>query len=379
MRSMGNAMAEQDLHLVVVGAGALGTLVGASVWLGGRTQVTLVGNESNVRAINANGVRIIEHDRADRIAQGSSLRAVTRLDQVGGTIDYLLVTVKAPDMPVVLKELAPFHDRASCAFSFQNGVDHDEQLAQVLGRETVVGAMTMEGAAMPAPGVIDHLLASTTYVGEFSGKRTLRISRLAALLGRSGFRTQIVDDIRTAQWTKFVQSCASSAVCGATRLGYAPATQTPHGALLYVNLLTEGVAVMRAQGMEPGHYFTDAARVRDLANKPTTKAIEIVRTIAQELIERGYIGNTSLARDLEAGKRSEVDSIIGSMVQMGARYGVATPTIRAMYWAIKAVDEASHSQRETHSSAQPLERKTRPAKTESHPGSSATPDTRDGL
>jgi len=136
---------------------------------------------------------------------------------------------------------------------------------------------------------------------------------------------------------------------------------------------------MRAQGMEPGHYFTDAARVRDLANKPTTKAIEIVRTIAQELIERGYIGNTSLARDLEAGKRSEVDSIIGSMVQMGARYGVATPTIRAMYWAIKAVDEASHSQRETHSSAQPLERKTRPAKTESHPGSSATPDTRDGL
>lgn len=300
--------------------------------------MTLVGRGEHVRVINEKGVRVTTKYGADRIARGASLRAITSLDAVTEHVDYLLMSVKDRAMPGVLKDLAAARDRIGCAFSLQNGVDHDEQLALALGREKVIGALTMEGAAMPSPGVIEHLLASTTYLGELSGTRTPRVLKLAAALQRGGLRAEIITEIRIAQWTKFIQSCAASGVCGVTRLGYAPATYSLHGARLYVSLVQEGVAVMRAQGMEPGPFFTDAARVCDLANLPLDDAVDMVRRTAQALIARGYTGTTSLARDLAAGKVSEVDAIIGAMIRIGEQSGVATPTIRTVYWAVKAAD-----------------------------------------
>lgn len=329
------------MHFVVVGAGAIGTLFGTKVWLGGGTRVTLVAREAHARAVNEDGIRITGAGRGDQRAAGAGLLAVTDIAQVVGAIDYLLVTVKSTDVESVLVQSDSIRDQVDCVFSLQNGIDQDERLMRVFGSERVIGGVTMEGAAMPGPGIVEHLLASTTYVGEFSGQPSIRVARLVDTLQKGSLRTEAIDDISTAKWTKFVQSCAASGVCGVTRSGYAPATQSVSGATLYIKLVLEGVNVMRAKGMEPGAYFTDAARVRDIADMPFDRAVAVVRGLATEMIEKGYTGSTSLARDLEGGKPSEVDALMGTMYRAGERLGIPMPNTQAVYLAIKAADEAA--------------------------------------
>lgn len=331
------------MHFVVLGAGAIGTLFGAKIWSGGGIRVTLIAREPHATAINREGIRITRAGHAKQHVAGAGLKAVTDTAQVAGSIDYVLVAVKTTDLAATLERARAMALSAECVFSLQNGIDHDDGLRHAFGGEQVIGAVTMEGAAMAAPGVVDHLLASSTYVGEFSGQRSERTARLAAILTRGGLRTEVTNKISVAKWTKFVQSCAASGLCGVTRVGYAAATRSLSGATLYVNLIREGVSVIRAQGMEPAAIFTDAAQVRTVADLPEDQAIALVSGLATQLIEHGYTGSTSLARDLDSGRPSEVEALMGVMHRAGARFGVATPHTTAAYLAIKAADEAAGS------------------------------------
>ncbi len=327
------------MHVAILGAGALGTLVGARAWLGGCSRVTLVARPAHRDVIERRGIRLRGQSGGEVVARGEGLTAVAHPSLVEGEVDYLVVTVKRTDTQSALAGADPVRERVRCALSLQNGIDQDEPLAAAFGRGTVLGGMTMEGAAMPEPGVIDHLLASTTYLGELDGKVTARVEALAEVLGNGGLATKVVEDIGAGRWTKFVQSCAASGLCGVTRLGYAPATATDAGARLYVALIREGVAVMRERGMDPSAWFSDAAPVREVADLATEDAVAMIRTLAVALIEGGYVGSTSLARDLERGRRSEADALMGEMVRAGAELGIPTPTMRTVYLAIKTVDD----------------------------------------
>ncbi len=161
---------------------------------------------------------------------------------------------------------------------------------------------------------------------------------LAQAFRRGRLNTEVVPDIAVAKWTKFVQICGASGLCGVSRVGYAAATRTESGARLYVRLIKEGIAVMRARGLEPGPYFTEAARVQGIASLPEGDAVAMVRGLADELLTRGYTGSTSLSRDLQAGRPSEVDALLGTMIGAGEQLGVETPVMRVIYQAIKAAD-----------------------------------------
>ncbi len=329
------------MHLVVAGAGALGTLFGASAWMGGDVTVTLVGRRDLVTIVNLEGVLLVDNQGVETRIAGAGLRAVTRLDQVEGTVDYLLFTVKNRDLGPVLEDARVLVGRTNCALSLLNGVDQEDRISDVFGAGAVVGALTMEGASMPAPAVVKHILPSTTYLGEFSGAMSERVTTLAEAFRRGHLATEVVPDIPVAKWTKFVQICGASGLCGASRVGYAAATRTEAGARLYVRLVNEGAAVMRARGLEPGAYFTEAARVQAIAGMAEDEAVAMVRDLADELLRRGYTGTTSLSRDLQAGRPSEVDALMGDMIRIGERMGVETPAMRAVYWAIKTADEVN--------------------------------------
>jgi 2-dehydropantoate 2-reductase len=328
------------MHFAVLGAGALGTLFGARAWLAGGTRVSLIARAEQVKAVMRDGVRLRGPAGDELVVGGPGLVAVEHSALVEGDIDCLLIAVKQYDMAAALADGREVRGRVRCVFSLQNGVGQDSLIADTFGPEAVIGGMTMEGAASEGPGVIRHLLASTTYIGELNGAATPRVRGIADAFRRGGLATEVVADIEAARWTKFVQSCAASGVCGVTRLGYAPATATEAGARLYVRLVREGAAVMRARGMEPGAWFLDTARVREVADLPEEAAVTLVRRLARDLIAGGYVGSTSLARDLQEGRRSEADALMGSMQRMAEELGLPTPTMRAVYWAVTAVDTA---------------------------------------
>jgi len=325
------------MHVVILGAGALGTLVGARLWQGGRARVTLIGRGPHLEESRRAGIRMVEADGAESTIAGPGLQWAASPDEVEPEVDHLIFAVKGTGFEAAL-DAARRLPTVGCVLTLQNGVRFDESLQSVFGEERVAGAVTMEGAAMVSPGVIRHLLAATTYLGEFDGRPTARLQLLAAALRAGSVSTEVVADITAARWTKFVQSCAASGVCGVTRMGYAPATATPAGAELYVRLVREGAAVMGSRGLRPGPYLGEAASVVEVAEQPFPEAVALVRERARRMIEAGYTGGTSLLRDLESGIRSEAEYLMGDMVRIATAAGVDVPFTTAVWLAIAAAD-----------------------------------------
>ncbi|MCB2224463.1 MAG: 2-dehydropantoate 2-reductase [Actinobacteria bacterium] len=328
------------MHVAVLGAGALGTLFGASLWRGGGAEVTLLARGAHREAMAARGVGLIGGDGAREVLQGPGLRIAAGPGEVDRPIDYLIVAVKGRDFAGAM-ETASALPPVGCALTLQNGIRFERGLADVLGAGRVIGAMTMEGAEMPEPGTVRHMLPAVTYLGERVGEATGRVRRLAEAMEAGGLPARVIEDVAAAVWTKFVQSCAASGVCGVTRLGYAPATATAAGADLYVRLVLEGLAVMRAEGLRPGPYLGDAASPQAVgAAAGPAEAADLVRRTAARLIDAGYVGGTSLLRDLEAGRPTEAEYLMGDMVRTAAGHRVPVPTMAAVHLAIAAADQS---------------------------------------
>jgi 2-dehydropantoate 2-reductase len=47
-----------------------------------------------------------------------------------------------------------------------------------------------------------------------------------------------------------------------------------------------------------------------------------------------------MLQDVEAGRALEIDALVGSVLELGEMVGVATPTIRALYQAVKLLDRS---------------------------------------
>lgn len=326
------------MHLVVFGAGALGTLFGVRAAQGG-AKVTLIGREAHMKAINEQGVSLTGEVGEGKSFKSENLRGVTSIFEVEGEIDYLLITVKDRGMDEALKDLEKVKDKVRCAFSFQNGITHDERIAGIVGWDKVIGGVTIEGADMPEPGVINYDLTSYTYFGEYDGSKSERVEKIAEVLRRGGMDIRVISNIKAAKWTKFVQICAASGVCGATLLGFAVAGRTLAGAQIYVGIVKEGVEIMRALGLEPGDYFPGIGMVKLVAELPLVDAVEAVKSRSEALYQKGFLGGTSLMRDIQRGKKAEVDSLMGTLYFIGDKMGIPTPTTRTIYWVTKAVDE----------------------------------------
>lgn len=330
-----------DATLLVLGAGSLGLLFGGLVASAPGVRVTVVGRRQHIEAICEEGLRIVGPDGSVQHVSPSALNAVTDPSTLTGQFDFVLIATKRYDLELTLRQLNAIRARVAVAFSLQNGIDHDAVIGEALGASRVLGATTMEGAETIEPGAVKRLVASATYIGEPDGHSSVRAKNLVSLLNAGGLRTELSSEIGTAQWTKFVQSCAASGVCGVTGRGYAAATATTAGASLYVRLVKEGSAVMEAIGRSPGRFFTDAAHVADVASLADGSAVELVQGTAADLLDRGHSGSTSLARDLQDGRRTENDALLGAMCRIAGEQGVDVPTMEAVYFAIRAAEEAT--------------------------------------
>src|ERR1700694_1240668 len=120
------------VQVVVYGAGAIGSLVGARLHEAGAT-VQLIGREAQVDAIRANGLQV-KRLQESHVVQ---LPATTTLE---GPADIILLTVKSQDVQGACRVIAQKTSDATVVM-MQNGVRSDREAADILGRGRVVGCV----------------------------------------------------------------------------------------------------------------------------------------------------------------------------------------------------------------------------------------------
>ncbi len=322
-------------RVVVVGAGALGTVYGAGLARGGAT-VQLLARRPHAEAIQAaGGVEIRGVDGTWH----AELSADWRPERIEPA-DTVIVMTKSHDTAGALAELTQLATAVELAVSFQNGIEKDRLLAQWCGEDRVVGGMSMVGATLDAPGVVSHTLPGATYTGELPHGDSPRVRALGAALEAGGLRAVVTDQILSVEWSKLIHAGPSMTMTAVPQLPFHRALQDPGLADLYMRLLREGADVAAA-GSEPVEFLDLPGMfvVRSYLAASHDDAVAMVRERGRRMAQAGSTNViTSMLRDLQTGRRLELDAVHRFLVDEGDRLGVPVPYNRTCLELLLALD-----------------------------------------
>ena len=320
--------------MVIVGAGALGSILGGYLAETG-VSVTLVGRKPHVDAIRSRGL-IIDGLRGQR--KVGNLHAVSDPREVASA-DALILAVKSYDTAEALAGIAHLRGRVGAALSVQNGGGKDEALAEALGSEAVVGATSIVGGSMPEPGRVIHTNEGATWIGELDGRLSARVEAIAECFRRAELAVEVREDIRSAIWCKLNQMVPAAALACVTRLRMHEMYQDRSLATLFVELSREIAAIADRTGIPLADY--QGFPVKTLCSQPFDDAVESVMARGRMMQARGMTQvKISTLQDLERGRRTEVEQVIGYVVRLAATHRVPVPKLDLLYRVIQGVEAA---------------------------------------
>jgi 2-dehydropantoate 2-reductase len=303
---------DRRLRIAVLGAGAVGGYYGAVLARAG-ADVTLIARGAHLATIRERGIAVrsvlgdfVAHTRAE--ADPASI----------GAVDVVILAVKTYDNPSALPMLTPLVGKGAAVLTLQNGVESAEEVAAAVGEAAVLAGATYIASALASPGVIQHTGTHRRIVfGEAFGDRrvTPRVEAIRDVLARAEVNVEAVADVRVPLWEKFAYLAPFAAFTGAARLPTGVLWRDPAIRATFMDACAEVTSVARAEGVDlpPGQEERVARLMDSLA--PSTQS--------------------SLLIDLAAGKRIEVEALQGAVVRRGARAGVPTPIMAALYAVLK--------------------------------------------
>lgn len=291
-------------HVVVLGAGAMGSLFGGLLAEGG-LQVTLVDPwQEHIDRIKQDGLKFVGFG-GDRTVQ---INATSNAADVESA-DIVFVQCKANFNAAAAESLRHLFTPATntVAISFQNGLGNEEQLAEYFGEDRVLGGLTAQGANIEGPGIVRNHAELPSYIGEMAGGISKRTKEIAAILSANGLPTEPSESIRQDIWRKLMANIAISAVSGITGLNIGQIFNQHLADEVSYAALNEAIVVANAAGV----------------NLKTEEAHEILAKIAGP---NGTPGNKSSLRvDIEKQRPSEIDYINGAVVRLGNKHDVPVP------------------------------------------------------
>lgn len=321
------------MKILFVGAGAIGSLVGAYMARGG-ADVTLLDIGDHIQVVGKEGLKV-------RTIGGDSFKVKVKASSDAKAIndvDLLILTVKTFHTEPALASVAHLKERIELALSIQNGVEKEEHLIRFLGKEKIVGAMCLEGATRLGPAEIQHTMTGITYVGELDGSETDRAKAVCQMFTAGGLKAEETAGILAADWAKWINFAASAAVCSLTRLEYYKVLKNKELALLFAQIYREYGQLAKAKGIKVRDY--PGLEVKTISEADPSRAIEILRTRGEGLEARGMTRvKPSLCQDVESGRRTEYEAIFGYAVRESEKMGVEMPLTRYIYQFLKGIDE----------------------------------------
>lgn len=298
------------MRIVVVGAGAIGSLVGGR--LADHHDVVLIGRGPHVEAIRAQGLRL-----TGQTERRVKVQASTTCENLGPA-DVVLVTTKAHDTPGALQTAAPVIGPATFVVSLQNGLGNIETIEDRVGTERTIGASTSHGCIFQGPGHVEHTGLGDTVLGPPEPPDLPAHHELADAFTQAGIETDVVPDISDELWAKAAVNAAINPLTAITGLPNGALLDLPELSRLMADVAGEVETVARARGIEveEGAWVEKAAQVAD-------------RTAGNR---------SSMLQDVQNGKRTEIDAICGQIATFAEEAGVDAAQNRALHALVKGIE-----------------------------------------
>ena len=302
------------MNILVMGSGGLGGYFGGLLARAGH-DVGFVARGEHLRALQERGLRVRSiHGDFELPVRASE--SPTEL----GPADLVVFTVKTYDNQAAARQLSGAIAPGGAVMTLQNGLGNAETVDAVLGRGTAIPAAAHIESAIGEPGLIVQSSPRRRITfGEPDGRRTKRAERILEALQSAEIEAILTTDIQRVLWEKFLFITAMAGLTSLTRrtlgevLGFAATSALFHDAL------AEGAAVARAARVD-----LPASVVEDIERTAATMAPTM---------------RSSMQKDLERGRKLEVEALNGMLVRLGRQHGVPTPVNDVIYAVLALENE----------------------------------------
>ncbi len=328
---------EEPRRILVMGAGAVGSLLGGLLALGGH-EACLVGRQAHVDAVNADGLRITLGGGGRTVRD--RLRAVTDIAEAPGPFDLVVLCVKSFDTDEALAALQPVVGPETAILSLQNGTGNEAKICAALPENPVLGGAICAYLEFTGPGQVAWSDDRGGMVAGCAGGDARKAEAVwRNILPATGMETAFVSSSVSVKWSKLMLNVAFNALNAVTGLPTAEILAHPEYGTLAARALREGFAVMRARGVDPV----------DLPGYPVTRMARLCRLpawIVRPVLARLTAGQTktvsSMAQDFARKRRTtEIDDINGAVVRAGRAANVATPANEELVALVRAAREGA--------------------------------------
>ena len=321
------------MRVCIVGAGAIGGLMGAKLALSGE-EVTVIDQGAHLEAIKENGLKLIWEDGTEYFAEVA--KATDNLEEAGEQ-DLIILGLKAHYLDQVAKEISLITGPETMIVTVQNGIpwwyfhkhggefdghpldslDPHRILTKNIDADKIIGCVVYPAAAVIEPGVIRHVEGDRFPIGELDGSESARVQKLKDTLENAGFRSRVLDDIRSEIWLKAWGNLSFNPISALTHATLVDICQFAETRKLAETMMTEAQAIAEKLGITFRH------------------------TIEKRIAGAEGVGahKTSMLQDVESGRSLETEALIGAILELGNLTETPAPAIEAVYACVKLLNK----------------------------------------
>ncbi|MGJ7500513.1 2-dehydropantoate 2-reductase [Variovorax sp. ZT5P49] len=327
------------MKIAIIGAGAIGGLVGAKLALAGE-DVTFIVRGANLDAIGKNGIKLISAEGEEQVAR--NVKATDRYDEAGPQ-DIVVLAMKAHQVEAVANDVPKLFGPDTVVVTMQNGipywyfhqhggalagtpvrsVDPSGLVASKIPAQRVIGCVVYPASELIAPGVVKHIEGDRFPVGELDGSTSERVNRVSACFTGAGFKAPVLDNIRSEIWLKLWGNLTFNPISSLSHSTLVDICQYPPSRELAAAMMREAQAVAHKLG------------------------IEFRVTLEKRIAGAEKVGKhkTSMLQDVEAGRAPEIDALVGAVVELARLTETPTPHIDTVYSLVKLLARTMEDQR----------------------------------
>ena len=322
------------MRICIIGAGAIGGLLAARLTAAGE-DVCVVALGAQKDSIGRIGLKVIGLPDGELHVRP---RVVSSIGEAGPQ-DLIVLGVKAHQVAAIAPDINAALGPQTMILTAQNGipwwyfmkhggahegrtldsVDPSLSISAHLPVDRVLASVVYPAAELVAPGVIQFIEGERFTLSEIDQQKSERIASVSQVFTNAGFKAPVSSDVRAEIWTKLWGNLSFNPISALTGATLAGICRDNGARALAADMMREAQAVGEALGI----------RFRI----PLEKRIAGAQAVGEH--------KTSMLQDIEAGRPTEIEALVGSVIELGQITGVPTPHISAISACVKLLEARS--------------------------------------
>lgn len=307
-------------NCAVIGLGAIGSILSAHLLKAGMNVTLVEVLKDRVLSMSQKGLQV-KDPRSQIIGDldVSPEKYFFSCREMKDKPDCIFICTKTYNLMDVAKELKGDIFSSSLFVIFQNGLDNEDSIAELLGKEKVLRCVNNYAGMMRSDNEVDiTFFNKPNYIGVMDEKSISKAQEIAKALTDTGIETKYSDQIKKHEWEKAILNGALASVTAATGLTMKDVMDYKPLRVMVENLIHEGIKAGESTGIQFKENFFE---------------------FCVSYLSKGGYHKPSMLLDIEGGGRTEIDFINGKIVEYGEKHGIDVPYNKMITAIVRGLEQ----------------------------------------